>query len=84
MANQNKKSQIPSRIVGLRLALTLLFLLLLFSTTAEAYLDPSTGSMVISAIVGIVASIALAVKTYWYKFKAMFRRDPENDKRPLD
>ena len=40
-----------------------------------AYLDPSTGSMVVSAIVGIFASIALAVKTYWYKIKGFFRRD---------
>lgn len=57
---------------------------LLSSTAAEAYLDPSTGSMVISAIVGIVASIALAVKTYWYKLKALFRRNPEKDERSLD
>jgi len=41
---------------------------------AFAYLDPSTGSMVVSAIVGIIASIALALKTYWYKVKGFFRR----------
>jgi O-antigen/teichoic acid export membrane protein len=52
-----------------------IFLGLLFvSPTAFAYLDPSTGSMVVSAIVGIFASIALAVKTYWYKIKGWFRR----------
>lgn len=48
--------------------------LLLCSPGVFAYLDPSTGSMVVSAIVGIVASIALAVKTYWYKLKGLFRR----------
>jgi O-antigen/teichoic acid export membrane protein len=48
---------------------------LAFSPAAFAYLDPSTGSMVVSAIVGIFASIALAVKTYWYKIKGFFRRD---------
>jgi hypothetical protein len=42
---------------------------------AFAYLDPGTGSMVVSAIVGIFASIALAVKTYWHKVKDFFRRD---------
>jgi len=47
--------------------------LLGFSGDAQAYLDPSTGSMIISAIVGIFASIALAVKTYWYKLKSLFR-----------
>lgn len=49
-------------------------MLLLFSPGVFAYLDPSTGSMVVSAIVGIFASIALAVKTYWYKLKGLFRR----------
>ncbi len=47
---------------------------LLVSPAAFAYLDPSTGSMVVSAIVGIFASIALAVKTYWYKIKGFFKR----------
>jgi O-antigen/teichoic acid export membrane protein len=49
--------------------------LLCVSPVAFAYLDPSTGSMVVSAIVGIFASIALAVKTYWYKIKGFFKRD---------
>ena len=49
--------------------------LLSISPAAFAYLDPSTGSMVVSAIVGILASVALAVKTYWYKIKSFFRRD---------
>ena len=49
-------------------------LLSLFSSSAFAYLDPSTGSMVVTAIVGLFASAALAVKTYWYKLKSLFRR----------
>lgn len=53
--------------------------LLSISPSAFAYLDPSTGSMVVSAIVGIFASIALAVKTYWYKIKGFFRRDNKQD-----
>jgi O-antigen/teichoic acid export membrane protein len=53
----------------------LLAALLCLSPPAFAYLDPSTGSMVVSAIVGIFASIALALKTYWYKIKGFFKRD---------
>jgi len=53
--------------------------LLLVSPGLFAYLDPSTGSMVISAIVGILASIALALKTYWYKIKGFFRRSQQKD-----
>ena len=48
--------------------------LLLVSPGVFAYLDPSTGSMVISAIVGIIASIALALKTYWYRIKGFLKR----------
>lgn len=56
--------------------LSLIAVLLVLSRPAHAYLDPSTGSMIISAIVGLFASIALAVKTYWYKLKALFRKSP--------
>jgi O-antigen/teichoic acid export membrane protein len=57
----------------------LALLLLLASPAVFAYLDPSTGSMVVSAIVGIFASIALAVKTYWYKIKGWFRRGSKQE-----
>jgi len=48
---------------------------LLWAADAHAYLDPSTGTMIISAIVGIFASMALALKTYWYKLKKFFSSD---------
>jgi amino acid permease len=59
-------------------------LLLCISPPVFAYLDPSTGSMVVSAIVGIFASIALAMKTYWYKIKGFFKRDRKQDPTPRD
>lgn len=48
--------------------------LLGFATPAFAYLDPSTGSMILSAVVGLFATAGLAIKTYWYKLKRLFRR----------
>jgi len=62
----------------------LLVLLLAIPPGAFAYLDPSTGSMVVSAIVGIFASLALAVKTYWYRIKGLFRRSPHDEEKPAD
>lgn len=53
-----------------------LILLLSLAPAAEAYLDPSTGSLILSAIVGLLATIGLAVKTWWYKLKSLFRRNP--------
>ncbi len=46
-----------------------------FAPMAQAYLDPSTGSMILSAIVGIFATVGLALKTYWYKLKSFFKSD---------
>jgi hypothetical protein len=48
--------------------------LLLLAPSAHAYLDPSTGSLILSAIVGLLATVGLAIKTWWYKIKALFRR----------
>ena len=59
-----------------RLPLVVLISLLLMPISALAYLDPTTGSMLISAIVGLFASLVLAIKTYWYRIKAFFKRKP--------
>jgi len=55
------------------LVLWVLIILLFMPLPALAYLDPTTGSMVISAIVGLFASLVLAIKTYWYRIKAFFK-----------
>lgn len=49
-----------------------------FAPPAMAYLDPGTGGMIVSAIVGIFATIGLALKTYWYKLKSLFSRKEES------
>lgn len=37
-----------------------------------AYLDPATGTLIISAVVGFFAAAALLVKNFWYKIKGVF------------
>ena len=59
-----------------RIRFAVLTAFLLIPLPALAYLDPTTGSMLISAIVGLFASLVLAVKTYWYRIKAFFKRKP--------
>ncbi len=59
-----------------RLTFLILIALLSMPLPALAYLDPTTGSMLISAIVGLFASLVLAIKTYWYRIKAFFKRKP--------
>ena len=64
------------RLIQSRLILVIMIILLLMPVSALAYLDPTTGSMLISAIVGLFASLVLAIKTYWYRIKAFFKRKP--------
>jgi len=52
------------------------FAFALMPVSAFAYLDPTTGSMVISAIVGLLASLVLAIKTYWYRIRSFFKGKP--------
>ena len=59
------------------LTAAVMIVFLLTPLSAFAYLDPTTGSMLISAIVGLFASLVLAIKTYWYRIKSFFKGKPE-------
>jgi len=56
----------------LRITLVLTALLSLASP-AQAYLDPGTGSMIISALIGVVAALGLGLKMFWYRVVGLFR-----------
>ncbi len=51
-----------------------MFVLTLMMTpgVAFAYIDPGSGSAIMSAIIGFFVAIGLAIKTYWYKIKSLF------------
>ena len=65
-------------------AIALLLALACFAPPALAYLDPSTGSMILSAIIGIIASVGLALKTYWYRIKGFFRKNKSEPGTPQE
>lgn len=46
---------------------------LAIASPAEAYLDPGTGSMLLSAVIGVVAAVGLAVKMFWYRMLGLIR-----------
>ena len=41
----------------------------LFVSEAHAYLDPSSGTILIQAILGALVGVAVAAKIYWEKIK---------------
>ena len=72
-ASPKPARRLPERNESMNIRLFVIIAAAVFAMPAHAYLDPSTGSMIISAIIGVFASIALAVKTYWYKIKSFFK-----------
>ena len=52
--------------------ITGIFLLILFSEPAAAYLDPGTGSMLLQVVLGGIAAVGVALKLFWYKIRAAF------------
>jgi hypothetical protein len=44
----------------------------LVPTSAQAYIDPGTGSYLIQAVVAAIAGGAMAIKVYWHNVKAYF------------
>lgn len=47
-------------------------LFLSYQPTAYAYLDPGSGSMLLSALIGIVATVFFSIKGLIYKIKSLF------------
>jgi len=75
MDQHNNQHQFQSPLL-----MAIMIALLLTPVSALAYLDPTTGSMLISAIVGLFASLVLAIKTYWYRIKSFFKSKPAESK----
>ena len=53
--------------------LVVLLALLSVASPAYAYLDPGTGSMLVSAVIGVAAAVGLALKMFWYRVVGLFR-----------
>ncbi len=50
----------------------LIAFVLLWSQPSMSYIDPGSGSAVMSAIIGFFVAVGIVIKTYWYKLKALF------------
>ena len=55
------------------LSLKILFIIIIiYPVNCYAYMDPATGSIILQAIVGLLAAGLFAIKTYWYKIKKLY------------
>ena len=48
-----------------------------------AYIDPGSGSAIMSMIIGFFVAIGVILKTFWYKIKSIFRIS-QNKKKDID
>jgi hypothetical protein len=55
---------------GFRLAMAVM-VLGMSASSAHAYLDPGTGSMILQVLLGGIAGMAVAIKLYWHKFLSL-------------
>ena len=50
----------------------LVSLLLFFPTIAFAYVDPGSGSVIVTTILGLIAAVGYTCRKYFYKIKRKF------------
>jgi len=48
---------------------------------AEAYIDPATGSMLFSVVLGILTTLAFVFHSLWFKFKLIFNKKNLSEKK---
>ena len=54
--------------------IALILLYFFISNTAYAYIDPGSGSIIISAIIGFFVTAGVFIKSYFYKIKSFFKK----------
>lgn len=50
-----------------------IILFAVFPSTASAYLDPGTMSMIVNAMVGVLVGVAYTIRIFWSNLKSIFK-----------
>ena len=56
------------------------FVLCIFPRSAHAYIDPASGSIIVSAIISAIVAGSVAVRTYWGKMKRAIKGETADEK----
>ncbi len=56
----------------MELILHLWMTLISYDQLTLGYIDPGTGSIILQAVVGAIAGIAIAVRLFWYRILKLF------------
>jgi hypothetical protein len=64
------------------LLLPLLLLALALPSTASAYIDGGTGSVVLQTIIGLAAAVGIFLKVFWHKLVSFFSKSAPAEGNP--
>lgn len=77
---QSRRPAKPRAISASRIAaLSVLATGALVSTSAHAYLDPGSGSMLLQIILGGIGGLVVLVKLYWHRLLVLLGRAEEDN-----
>ena len=46
---------------------------------AQAYIDPGSGSIILQALLGVLAAAGASISIYWNKLKIFFKKNKSED-----
>lgn len=58
-----------------------LILIFLLPSPAFAYIDPGTGGVIVTTILGFIAAISYSLRKYFYQFKRLITRNKKENKK---
>jgi hypothetical protein len=67
-----------------RITPVIALLLILTARSAQAYLDPASGSMILQIIVAAVAAVLITFKAFWHKIRGMLGGSPTEESEESD
>lgn len=60
--------------------LKIIIFIIFIPTPAFAYIDPGTGSIIISFLIGIISASFFYIKGFWLKIKNFFKKKTNQEK----
>jgi len=64
--------------------ITLVILMLVFSSNSYAYIDPGSGSLILQGLLAAIASATTLIGIYYAKIKQFFSRKKPDDTEPTN
>ncbi|MFK8026695.1 MAG: hypothetical protein AB8C40_01415 [Gammaproteobacteria bacterium] len=68
----NNTHDLTRKLKGLQILVTLN---LFFAPSAYAYVDPGSGSVIVTTVLGLIAAIGYTCRKYFYKAKKLFTKN---------